>query len=59
MAVSSDETVFSTVNYRGFPRQLTVAGFAIPRQLTAEGQYSILLVCLNLMICANNQFSID
>ena len=32
MVVSSDETVFSTVNYRGFPLQLTAAGFAIPRQ---------------------------
>lgn len=29
--------LFSAVNYRGNPRQLTAAGFQIPRQLTAEG----------------------
>jgi len=36
VAVSSDEAFFSAVNYRGFPRQLTAAGFQKPRQLTAD-----------------------
>jgi len=56
VVVSSDETVFSAVNYRGFPRQLTTAGFAIPWQLTVKGQYSILLVCFSRMIRVNNNF---
>jgi hypothetical protein len=58
VTVSSDETYFSAVNYRGFPRQLTAAGFAIPRQLTAEGQYGILLVCLSLMISVKSNFQL-
>jgi len=37
-------------------RQLTAASFAISRQLTADGQFSILHVFLNLMICVNNNF---
>jgi len=56
VAVSSNETFFSTVNYRGFPWQLTAAGLGNPRQLTAEGQFRILHVFLNLIICVNNNF---
>ncbi|AES63836.1 hypothetical protein MTR_2g013850 [Medicago truncatula] len=31
----------SAVNFQGFPRQLTAAGFQIPRQLTAEGIFKV------------------
>jgi len=45
VTVSSDETYSSAINYRVFPRQF------LPR-----GQKRILLVCLNLMQCVNNNF---
>jgi len=45
MVVSSDEAFFSAVNYRGFPRQLTV-----------EGEFGILHVFLSLLKRVNNNF---
>jgi len=46
----------SAVNCRGFPRQLTAAGFIFPRQLTTEEHFRLLHVFFNQTKCVNNKF---
>jgi hypothetical protein len=45
------------VNYRGFPRQLTAAGFLIPRQLTAEGAKAYFTCVSQPSLMCQQQFS--
>jgi len=46
----------SAFNCRGFPQQLTAAGFIFPRQLTTERHFRLLHVFLSQTKCVNKKF---